>query len=313
VGNITAGGTGKSPLVAHIAAMLLADGRRPAVVTRGYGRSTRGTFVVSDAKGNIASTAESGDEPAMIAHRLEKLVVIADEVRIRGCAYAVREFGVDCIVLDDAFQHRHCHRDLDIVTIDTLAPLFDDRLLPAGRLREPLSNLSRAHELVLTRCNQTGNWEELAERLRERFAVPVSATEYVPAGIRCSGSEELLDAACLSGARVVAFCGIGSPASFSHTLQDLGVRVVKQIDFPDHHAYGSSDVEVLISEYRKAGADAFVTTEKDAVRLMLYKEMFEGLRLCRPEMEVRMMDGEGLDEAVKSVTGGVVTTKKVKR
>ncbi|MDT8323182.1 MAG: tetraacyldisaccharide 4'-kinase, partial [Bacteroidota bacterium] len=144
VGNITAGGTGKTPVVEALLVRLLAAGRRPAMVTRGYRRESRGLLVVSDGAGMLRDVRESGDEPYQVAAKFPRVPVIADEKRIRGCRHAVQRFDAEILLLDDGFQHRAVARDCDIVVVDAQIGLDGLRMLPSGRLREPLRNLARA-------------------------------------------------------------------------------------------------------------------------------------------------------------------------
>ena len=267
VGNITAGGTGKTPLVLSIAERLHGRGRRVAVVTRGYRRATTGNLLVSDGRGRIVSARDGGDEAVMMARRLPDLLVIADEERARGCLRAQEEFGADAILLDDAFQHRAVHRDLDIVVLDASEGLDGLRLLPEGRLREPLANLRRADVIVLGKCESS----DQAARLRRGVAAwtnaPVFATRFAAHALRRLGDEADHPLETLAGGALGAFCGIGRPDGFRSTLDQLRLDAVLQQDFADHHWYDRGDLQRLAQRGRDAGVQAWITTEKDAVRL----------------------------------------------
>ncbi|MBL0176918.1 MAG: tetraacyldisaccharide 4'-kinase [Ignavibacteria bacterium] len=291
VGNVTAGGAGKTPLVARFAEHFLDQGLRTAVVTRGYGRRTRGSIVVSDGAGAVASWEDGGDEPVMLARALPALAVVADEKRARGCALAVARFAVQRIVLDDAFQHRACARDADIVAVDAGRDLRGDALLPFGRLREPLSALRRASAVILTRC-EDGPRTDAAERaLHEETDAPVFRSAYGPVVLRRFGSETRLGTDALHGREMLTFCGIAVPASFLRTAEQLGVRSARHMDFNDHHPYTARDIERLRAV---AGRRPMLTTEKDAVRLAAHAEMLSDMELFYPVMRATFPDEAGL-------------------
>ncbi|MDX9759149.1 MAG: tetraacyldisaccharide 4'-kinase [Bacteroidota bacterium] len=268
VGNITAGGAGKTPVVEYLAALLLARERRVAVVTRGYRRATRGSVVVSDGRGRVVSARDGGDEPVQIARKFPSLVVIADARRRRGCARAVAEFGAECILLDDAFQHRAMRRDLDIVVIDAAEGVAGQHLLPRGRLREPLTNLRRADLILLSKCDDAVAVERLRRALGAWTPAPVFATRFVARGWRRLGREGEMPVEALAGIPIGSFCGIGRPAGFRTTLHALGLAPVIERPFADHHPYTTRDITALAEDGRRAGVRAWVTTEKDAMRLM---------------------------------------------
>lgn len=287
VGNISAGGTGKTPLAAAIAAHALARGCRVAFVTRGYGRRTRGTVVVSDGAGTLAHWRDGGDEPVMVARALPALPVVADERRARGCRVAVERFGADLLVLDDAFQHRACGRDVDIVAVDAARDPYTDRLLPFGRLREPVSSLRRAHAVVLTRWRDAPAWHAAEAQLRAELACPVERALYEVSALREAGGGTRKPES-LAGVVVAAFCGIGAPAAFVRTLEDLGARVADCIDHPDHHEYSDDDIRNIGARARAAGASALVTTAKDAVRMEDRAALAGGLPLLVLEMRAEL-------------------------
>ena len=292
VGNITAGGTGKTPVVAFLAARLLVRGVRVAVVSRGYRRKTPGTVVVSDGRGRIVTAREGGDEPVMLARRLPDLVVIADERRVRGCALAVETFGADIILLDDGFQHRALFRDMDVVVVDASEALEDARLLPAGRLREPLDGLRRAHAVLLSKCLSDTDVGALRAVLARHGGAPVFATRFVARALRRMGHDADLACDTLHRLRAGAFCGIGNPAGFRRTLEDIGIAPAFARDFPDHHWYGTADMRALREAGKTHGIQAWVTTEKDAARLMDLPEMELCGDVYYPRMEVEFVGGE---------------------
>jgi tetraacyldisaccharide 4'-kinase len=263
------------------------------VVTRGYRRESRGNLLVSDGHGVKVSARIAGDEAAQIASRFSKLIVIADEIRSRGCRMAVEEFSADVVILDDAYQHRAMHRDVDIVVIDATGELRAQRLLPAGRLREPLENLDRADVILLSKCEASTSVGQLRTALAAYSRAPVHATRFIPRTLRRLGSDEVFPLDSLRGRASGLFSGIGNPDGFRRTVQELHARSVFTRDFPDHHWYRSEDLDLLHEQGLINGVDVWITTEKDAVRL---KEG-EGWRrlgeVYYPEMEVEFIgDGE---------------------
>jgi tetraacyldisaccharide 4'-kinase len=290
VGNISAGGTGKTPVVERIAEYYLAQGARPAVVSRGYKRQSSGLLVVSDGRGTIVSASMGGDEPVQIATKFPSLIVIADARRLRGCRKAI-EMGADMLVLDDAYQHRAVQRNVDIVVLDAGSGLYAQELLPKGRLREPLSNLSRADILLLSRCEADAAHEQMALALRAYSAVPVFATRFVAVALRSLAGCEDVPLTTLAGVQVVSFCGIGAPRSFLTTMTALGVSSLHHTVYADHHAYSAGDVTQLVQRSHEFKAP-LLTTEKDATRLRAHTEAMKDVSLWYPRMRVEFLGGE---------------------
>jgi tetraacyldisaccharide 4'-kinase len=288
VGNITMGGAGKTPLVAHLAGMLHDADLRVAVVTRGYGRTTRGTVVVSDAAGTCLTAREGGDEPVQLARALPWLPIVADEVRARGCRHAVARFAPDVILLDDAFQHRAVARDLDIVAIDAARAATDLRMAPVGRLREPLAHLARASLIVLTRCDDAATADALEHRLAACTDAPIVRTRFAVAALRDARTREVVDGG--EGA-VLAFCGIGSPASFRTTLAEASCDVADLRVFADHQVYREGDIAALHARAQELGVGTLVTTEKDVARIGVMPEAWGDLRVVYPEMTTVLLTG----------------------
>lgn len=281
IGNISVGGTGKTPLVGYIAGRFCDEGKRVVVVTRGYKRNTRTAVVVSDGEGNVLGHLLGGDEPVMLARRDHRVVILADRNRHEGCLCAVRDFSADIILLDDAFQHRHCARNVDIVTLDSSNPGFGDSLLPLGRLREPLRGLRRAHAVVLTKWKGDTDAEAIEKKIREVTNAKIFYSRYNPSGVAT-----LFGDTDTSHRNVFAFCGIGSPGSFMRSLEAVGMHVTGSETFPDHYRYSTTDVRALVDAARRSGAQAMITTEKDAVRIASMQEAFLGFPVCFLRMEV---------------------------
>jgi len=233
VGNLTAGGTGKTPAVAWVVEVLRRAGRRPAVLTRGYG----------------------GDETVLLERLLPGIPVIVEPDRVAGAARAVSA-GADVLVMDDGFQHRRLHRDLDLVLLDATDPFGGGHLLPWGRLREPKEALGRAGAVLITRADQAA--PEAVRGIREEIA------RLSPKALIVEAVHAPVDVEGLKGLRVFAVCGIGNPGAFHRTLAGFGASVAGSWDFPDHHAYRAADVEAV----NKAAAGLpVVTTQKDWVKL----------------------------------------------
>ncbi len=272
VGNISVGGTGKTPFVQYIVRELLALGRRPAVVSRGYGRKSRGEVVVSDGASVLVSVEQAGDELMLHAEHLP-VPVIANADRAAGARTAEKLFAVDAIVLDDGFQHRRLYRDCDIVLVDE-ATLQRPVLLPIGRLREPMTSLRRAHVL----CGVGGvRCEDIPGDCRTADALCIEAVTQV-GELRCAFSQRKIE---LGKSEVIAVAGIARPSRFWTSLVDRGVAVAGQLAFGDHRKYSQRDVQRIISLCRARHCTTVATTEKDAVKLRGFRTEFDqaGLRL----------------------------------
>ena len=251
VGNITAGGTGKTPIVAWLARLLSRRGMHPAILSRGYG-ADRATGI--------------DDENRLLAAMAGGAPVVVDPDRLRGAAHAVRVHGADVLILDDGFQHRRIARDLDIVLIDALRPFGADWMLPRGLLREPLAGLNRTDFVIVTRADlvDAARLENTRESLPR---VPVACCEWKIAGMRRLGSDEVQPPETIRRGRWSAFCGVGNPEGFRATLEQARCRLGAFAFFADHHAYTARDVEDMLVEARVAGCDGVLTTEKDAVKI----------------------------------------------
>lgn len=258
VGNITAGGTGKTPLVQWVAETVANSGKKVCILTRGYGRKNpRSQVVVSDGQTIMATPAEAGDEPFLLAKNLlGSAAVVCNADRVSAGRYAIETFGTECFVLDDGFQHFRLARDLNIVTIDATNPWGGGRLLPYGRLREPISGLSRADCVVLTRCDQARNIDALTAEIRDLIrGRPVFGST-----MRVVQSRNL-------ESPVAAFCAIGNPESFFEQVRTSGYELVFEKAFTDHHWYTQNDIDDLENAAKRAGANSLITTAKDAVKL----------------------------------------------
>ena len=265
VGNITVGGTGKTPLVITLAKGLLEKGIPLAILSRGYRGKASSEPVVSDGKKKLLSPEESGDEPFLMAQRLPEVPILVGKDRFRTGHMAFERFGVQGILLDDGFQYLRLHRDLDIVLVDSSLGFGDHHLLPRGILREPLSHLRRAHLFLLTKVEDVEACRPLEKRLREIHpSSPIFHSHYEPVGL-IGPRGEWEDPPALKGKKVIALSGIGNPAYFSTLLKKMGAEVIREIIYPDHHTYTTQDLTFL--EKNMSGIDRIVATEKDMVKL----------------------------------------------
>lgn len=268
IGNLTVGGTGKTPAVEVAVQTLSALGHRPAVVSRGYGRRTGGIQVVADAASIRLDAEEAGDEPFLLARRLPGVPVVVGSNRYETARVAIERFGVTAIVLDDAFQHRTLTKDVEIVMARALHPWGNGRLLPSGPLREPLSALRRADLVVVTGAAGRGDAQAVVAAV-EQWApgVPVLTALFVPAECWEANRMRPVSLDRLRGRRLVAFAGIAAPAAFARTLEASGVTFADFVPFADHHWYSPADVARIDARVGELAADGLITTEKDWVRL----------------------------------------------
>jgi tetraacyldisaccharide 4'-kinase len=266
VGNITVGGTGKTPMVLHLARRLKDAGWKPGILTRGYGRHSPHPRQAVAAGAHVP-VSQSGDEPQLFLRAGVAPVGIGAD-RWRVGQLLEREFGVDAIILDDGFQHARLDRQVDIVLVDALDPFGGGYPLPLGRLREPLAGLSRADIFVVTR-SEAGRVAQSAEQClrRHNSRAPVFHARAQPEAWVSAATGETVAIDALPYSRVAAFCGLGNPEYFWCTLAALGLQAVVRIEFEDHHAYKPRELGFMGRQFRDEGIEAVVTTEKDLVNL----------------------------------------------
>jgi tetraacyldisaccharide 4'-kinase len=294
IGNLTTGGTGKTPAVVETARWAVDAGYRVAVLSRGYGRrSGARVLVVSDGQEIKVTPAESGDEPFLLATRLHRTPVVISRKRYWAGLYAHHRFGCNFFVLDDGFQHLGLRRDLDIVLMDGRRPLGNGHLLPLGPLREAPSQLARADAFVLTRLTRSEPGDQARAFLKERFpGIPVYASEHEPVRVVFPSSDQVWEADVLEGKRVVAFAGIAQPQAFRETLVRLKAEIVGFRAFQDHHRFKEGEIRSLVALKEGGRADCLLTTEKDWVRLRGVAFNVPGLGYLRIRFVIRP-DGHG--------------------
>jgi len=277
IGNITLGGTGKTPLVEWIARWFRRKQVRVAVVSRGYG----------------AEAGASNDEARQLEQRLPDVPHLEDPDRHAAATLAIDELATQVVLLDDAFQHRQLHRNLDIVLLDATDPFGCDHVFPRGLLREPLAGLARADAIILSRADLVDDpRREEIRRAIAYYAAPqaiLAEAVHRPKGL-LSASGLRREIALIAGKKVAGFCGLGNPEAFRRTLESCGCEVVGWREFPDHHAYSRGDVEELARWAAPLNADAMICTHKDLVKLET--DTIGGTPLWAVSIELEFTHGE---------------------
>jgi len=293
IGNITVGGTGKTPVVALIARFCLERGKRVAVLSRGYGGLSEGkTGIVSDGKNILMTSAEAGDEPFMLAEKIPGLMVVVGSDRYKAGLYAVKHLNPDIFILDDGFQHMRLHRDLNILLLDNARPFGNGHLLPAGLLREPLSAAKRANFVIYTRCGESEPSEYFS-------GIPFCGATHELAGIVSQAGLQTEPFSNLSLIRGVAFAGIAEPASFFSMLDKAGLSLSAKLSFPDHCRYGGEEIAEIMETSESVKADYLITTEKDAVKLSPYLQKLG--RVYAAVLEVRIPHMKNLTDNLEKL------------
>ncbi|MDI6725915.1 MAG: tetraacyldisaccharide 4'-kinase [Smithellaceae bacterium] len=290
VGNITVGGTGKTPLTINLARYFQQQGYSPAVLTRGYGGKGRaGVTLVSDGKEILNDYKVVGEEAIMIAHSLPGVPVLVGPKRAQTGQVAREVFGADLLILDDAFQHRRIFRDLDIVLLNASQPLGNGKLLPAGPLREAAPALKRADIIVYTGVEDNADQPGDSPVSPAGFLVagtPVFRARHQPRDLFHPRSGKSLPLGILSENVVCLLSAIGQPDGFRQTVASLGARVAACRIFPDHHIYQPGELDDLLPLCREKKADYLLTTEKDGVKLLDYQGDLPDWHVLRIELEI---------------------------
>lgn len=293
VGNLTLGGTGKTPFVILLAGMIRDKGYRTAVLSRGYKGEYTGPYgVVSDGEKTLLDAVQAGDEPYLLAQKLKGVPIVVGKKRWVSGRFVLDRFKPQVVILDDGFQHLALKRDIDILLLDSLHPFGNGKLFPRGELREPLTQMGRADVLILTK----GGEDDTIINLRKRFmnlpeGVPLFRVHYQPQEVRVWGEEKGRTSLILKGRKVLAFAGLARPSSFEKTLSGLGAKVLKFEVFPDHYPYSPADLERLSREALRSGAEAIITTEKDLARMSFFPRHSIPLWTLAVSHEFRGNDG----------------------
>jgi tetraacyldisaccharide 4'-kinase len=313
VGNLTVGGTGKTPVVEKFARALADRGRKVAILSRGYKSKAPPLWqkwwnwltnaaeppprIVSDGRSVLLDSEVAGDEPFMLARNLPGVIVLVDKNRVKAGAYAIKKFGCDTLVLDDGFQYLPLKGRLNLLLVDKTNPFGNGHLLPRGILREPVKHLRRASYVFLTKSNgqRDNELEELIQR--HNPGVDVIECAHRPQYLQRVGTAERQPLEFLRDRRVAAFSGIATPESFEKFLRDLGAQLEQSQRFLDHHRFSVADLEAIFTQAGAAKLDFIVTTEKDAVRIPPGYEPPLPLYYLRLEIEI-IHGAADFDEAV---------------
>jgi tetraacyldisaccharide 4'-kinase len=321
IGNITVGGTGKTPLVIwlynHInqKSKIKNQNCGCAILTRGYKThlAKRKNWIPAPRlRGDKLAPAKAGagmtgrdtqyalrntetDEPAILAESCPEAKVIINPDRVAGANEAINKFGAKILIMDDGFQHRRLHRDIDIVTIDATCPFGYGRILPAGLLREPITSLKRADAVVITRCDQINETKlrELEEKLQEAKAdIIIARSIHKPVRAKLADGKEI-SIEQLKGIKVFAFCGIGNPQAFLDTIKDIGAETVGSKIYNDHYHYTEKDISDIYEQAKQLGVNLILTTQKDLSRLSIENRKSKiDIPLAYLVIELKFISGE---------------------
>lgn len=307
VGNLTVGGTGKTPAVEVFARNLQQQGRKVAILSRGYkskelpflkkmkqrivsGKIESPPRVVSDGRHLLLDSWTAGDEPYMLASNLPEVAVVVDKDRVKAGKYAIRELGCDTLILDDGFQYLKLGNRLDIALVDSTNPFGGGHLLPRGLLREPMRNIKRAGFIFITKCPEGGN-HELKEELRRLNPIAeISECRHAVKYLKDVFGEKTYELNWLQGKKIASVSAIAVPESFENALHELGAEIVYACRFADHHRFTQQEIIDTINESINLGAEAVLTTEKDAVRFPFVDRRDVPIVFMRVEIE--MLSGE---------------------
>ncbi len=307
IGNLTVGGTGKTPVVERFARELTERGRKVAILSRGYKSAdlevpqrwehpetavvtTSPPKIVSDGQEMLLKAKYAGDEPFMLAKNLPGVAVVVDRDRVRAGRFAVKELGVDTLLLDDGMQYLDLKHSLDVVLVDQGSPFGTGRILPRGTLREPPGHLCRADYVFITKCDGTSN-EGLRKKIQKRNkAAEILECTHGPKHLQGVFHKEVLPLEALNGKFIAGISGIAVPESFDKLLRDLGANVEFHTTFADHHNFTKKDIDRFMSRCVNRSIEMIVTTEKDAVRFPFPSEPDIPIYFLR--IEVKILNGE---------------------
>ncbi|MCI0665128.1 MAG: tetraacyldisaccharide 4'-kinase [Acidobacteria bacterium] len=303
IGNLTVGGTGKTPCVAFIALLLRDASHDVAILSRGYKRESEGLIEVSNEKEILRGPRESGDEPYLLANSCPGVRVVVDRDRYQAGRWLAERGSVSVFILDDGFQHLQLARDLNLLLIDAGEPLEEAELVPLGRLREPLAGMRRADAVIVTRSDQAFDRRSLERTITKysRRAIPIIYAYHEITNLRRLDNQENWDISSFSNEKVAALSCIARPERFIEDLRRLGMRLVFRRDFPDHHRYNRQEFDETVEAALAAGAHAVITTEKDAANLSVEILKSSRLPVFAAKMEFRWEDEEALKRIIQSV------------
>jgi tetraacyldisaccharide 4'-kinase len=288
IGNITVGGTGKTPLVVWVCKFLEQKNIQCAILTRGYKTHQH------KRASSIENRASSIDEPAIFIESCPQASVIVNPDRVAGAAKAINKFGAKVLIMDDGFQHRQLHRDIDIVTIDATCPFGYGKIIPAGLLREPITALKRADAVVITRCDQVDRDElsKLEEKIRQVISeVIIARSIHKPICVKSINGKEI-GIEQLKGKKIFAFCGIGNPQAFLDTIKNIGAEVVGFKIYDDHHHYSSDDTTNIYKLANNLKAELILTTQKDWTNISAPEFIKKDIPMAYLVVEANFISGE---------------------
>jgi tetraacyldisaccharide 4'-kinase len=302
IGNLTVGGTGKTPIVEKFARALQHGGRRVAILSRGYKSVPRPSKrsliarlrhseidpprIVSDGKALLLDSLTAGDEPYMLANNLKSVVVLVDKDRVKSGLFAIEKMNADTLLLDDGLQYLHLKHRLDIVLVDRQAPFGNEFLLPRGTLREPPRNLRRASYIFITKSTADSNADLIKRIRRYNRTAEIIECAHQPLHLQNVVTGETASLASLNGAFIGSICGIAAPESFEAGLRELGANIEIAKRYADHHRYTEAELRSFISRCIRRDLEMIITTEKDAVRFPLLGKTDVPIFFLRVEIEI---------------------------
>ena len=319
IGNITTGGTGKTPVTEVFARTLSSKGRRVAILSRGYRSKSKPLKekildifrskkyespprVVSEGNGKVLLDSHmAGDEPFMLAKNLPDVLVLTDKDRVKSGRYAIRKYGVDTLIMDDGFQHLHLKPKVNVLLVDSTNPFSNHNLLPRGLLREPIKNIRRADYIFLTKSNGGPHLRRLKDFLRKHNPrAEVIECTHRPQYLRNLETQEDLPLSDLKGKKISAISGIAVPESFEKFLTGFGAEIVYKERYADHHRYRTHEIENFIKVSKDSGAEMILTTEKDAVRFPELKKYIVPSFYLRVEIDI-LSGEENFNDAISRI------------
>lgn len=286
VGNITVGGTGKTPIVEYLINYLQTKNMKVAVVSRGYKRQSKGLVIVSDGKIVNPDPAVCGDEPLQIARKFPNAIVLVNENKFVASKLAKDKYCADIIILDDGFQHRKLFRNLDIVILKNSNSTYDNLLLPSGNAREPIISLNRADFLLLP----DGNFDQ--NKINKFHDKPYATFKYQAIGLKSVFGNKTINLDLAKYKKCYAFCGTGNPESFYNTLTENELKIQKIKIFRDHHFYTEADLKKIIKESKELGTEYIITTEKDAIKLNKFYEKYKDVEIYYLIIKIKFIENE---------------------
>ena len=291
VGNLTVGGTGKTPVVIALANWLHNHGKCVGVVSRGYGRDNEKQVVlVSDGQQILVDSHKGGDEPVLIATRCPGVPVIVGADRYAAGAKLLREFSCNVLILDDGFQHMALKRDADLLLVDAKSRFGNGYLLPRGPLRELPTSIKRATALIVTRASSTENNVSASLDTSAVGEMPIGISRFALTGFVNLRTGEVLAQEMMRGKHCIAFCGIANPHSFATMLENAGVTIQELLSFPDHWRYASEDLQKIWESTEGCAPKMVITTEKDAVKIM--HQLPDALEVFAARIELAWVKGQ---------------------